>query len=196
MTFFPCLSPFRLTVDGTNKAASFIKGGSCTKKKIKPLAVSELYQYVIITQPQVKCALYIFKTLFRLLYWLSKFFYDSQIIKFLCKAKVTRIQQDDSWCYILCSKCSKKLVQEISSFTCVICDKTNVVGVFRSIIWNFVSFAYYNPLPYISRSQCCRIYNLALSVLDHTDSAAFLTFDMKMAKLTNIQDFKAAQIVV
>ncbi|WZZ20053.1 hypothetical protein YC2023_121440 [Brassica napus] len=37
---------------------------------------------------------------------------------------------------------------------------------------------------------------VALSLSDHTDSAAFLAFDMEVAKLTNIQASEAAQIVV
>lgn len=37
---------------------------------------------------------------------------------------------------------------------------------------------------------------VALSVSDHTDSAAFLAFDMEVDKLTNIQASEAAQIVV
>ena len=37
---------------------------------------------------------------------------------------------------------------------------------------------------------------VALSVSDHTDSAAFLAFDMEVDKLTNIQASEAVQIVV
>ncbi|KAH0917313.1 hypothetical protein HID58_024973, partial [Brassica napus] len=38
-------------------------------------------------------------------------------------------------------------------------------------------------------------YMVALSVSDHTDSAAFLAFDMEVDKLTNIQASEAVQIV-
>ncbi|KAG5377799.1 hypothetical protein IGI04_025641 [Brassica rapa subsp. trilocularis] len=38
-------------------------------------------------------------------------------------------------------------------------------------------------------------YRVALSVSDHTDSAAFLAFDMEVDKLTNIQASEAVQIV-
>lgn len=35
---------------------------------------------------------------------------------------------------------------------------------------------------------------MALSVSDHTDAAAFLAFDIKVAKLTNFQASEAAKI--
>ncbi|KAJ4902998.1 OB-fold-like protein [Raphanus sativus] len=61
------------------------------------------------------------------------------------------------------------VVREISSFTCVSCNETNVVASLR--------------------------YRLILTVSDNTDTAAFLAFDMEMVKLTNIQPSEAAQIV-
>ncbi|CDY67457.1 BnaUnng02200D [Brassica napus] len=112
-------------------------------QKIEPLTISELNQFIITA--------------------------DSQIIEFLCTAKVTGIQQDDGWCYIGCSGCSKKLLREISSFTCVSCNETNAVASLR--------------------------YRVTLSVSDKTDTASFLGFDMEMAKLTNIQASETAQIV-
>ncbi|KAL0762803.1 hypothetical protein Bca101_078954 [Brassica carinata] len=84
-------------------------------------------------------------------------------------AKVTGIQQDEGWCYIGCSGCSKKIFREISSFTCVTCNETNVVAAL--------------------------VYRVILTVSDATDTAAFLGFDMEVAKLRNIQASKAAQIV-
>ncbi|CAH8306070.1 unnamed protein product [Eruca vesicaria subsp. sativa] len=120
-------------------------------QKIEPLTVSELNHFINTA--------------------------DSQIIEFLCTAKITGIQQEDGWSYIGCSKCSKKLVREVSSFTCVSHNETNVVA---TLIANII---------YIR-------YRVTLSVSDHTDTASFLGFDMEMAKLTNIQASKAAQIVV
>ncbi|KAJ4879038.1 hypothetical protein Rs2_36092 [Raphanus sativus] len=61
------------------------------------------------------------------------------------------------------------VVREISSFTCVSCNETNVVASLR--------------------------YRLILTVSDNTDTAAFLAFDMEMVKLTNSQPSEAAQIV-
>ncbi|XP_013638250.1 PREDICTED: uncharacterized protein LOC106343550 [Brassica oleracea var. oleracea] len=123
--------------------------GSSTSKvvhaqKIEPMTISELNHFITTA--------------------------DSQIIEFLCTAKVTGIQLDDGWCYIGCSGCSKKLVREISSFTCASCNETNAVAALR--------------------------YRVTLSVSENTDTASFLAFDMEMAKLTNIQASEAAQIVV
>uniref|UniRef100_A0A0D3E9T4 Replication factor A C-terminal domain-containing protein n=1 Tax=Brassica oleracea var. oleracea TaxID=109376 RepID=A0A0D3E9T4_BRAOL len=83
---------------------------------------------------------------------------------------VTAIQKDEGWCYIGCFGWSKKLVREESFFTCVACNKTNVVTELR--------------------------YRAILSVLDNTGTAAFLGFDTKVTKLTGIEASEAAQIVV
>ncbi|KAF2543816.1 hypothetical protein F2Q70_00036254 [Brassica cretica] len=86
-----------------------VPGGSTSKvvhaQKIEPMTISELNQFIITA--------------------------DSQIIEFLCTAKVTGIQQDEGWSYIGCSGCSKKLVREISSFTCLSCNETNAVAALR-----------------------------------------------------------------
>ncbi|KAJ4903017.1 OB-fold-like protein [Raphanus sativus] len=91
-------------------------------QKIEPLTVSELNQFIIIA--------------------------DSQIIEFLCMARVTGIQQDDGWCYIGFCGCFKKLVRDVSSFTCVTCNETNAVASLR--------------------------YCVTLSVSNNTDTACFL----------------------
>ncbi|KAF2580885.1 hypothetical protein F2Q68_00000736 [Brassica cretica] len=52
-------------------------------------------------------------------------------IEFLCTAKKTGVQPYNVWCYIGCSKCSKKLLREISSFTCMFCEKTDAEGCLR-----------------------------------------------------------------
>ncbi|KAL0645937.1 hypothetical protein Bca4012_044228 [Brassica carinata] len=88
----------------------------------------------------------------------------------LFKTQVTAIQKDEGWCYIGCFGWSKKLVREGSFFTCVACNKTNVVTELR--------------------------YRAILSVLDNTGTAAFLGFDTKVTKLTGIEASEAAQIVV
>ncbi|KAL0865147.1 hypothetical protein Bca101_044265 [Brassica carinata] len=71
-------------------------------KKIEPLTIDELNQFVISAEPQ--------------------------IIEFLCTAKVTEIQLGDGWSYIGCSLCSKKLIREETSFTCPSCNETNAVA--------------------------------------------------------------------
>ncbi|WZZ56726.1 hypothetical protein YC2023_056833 [Brassica napus] len=44
------------------------------------------------------------------------------ITEFFCTTKVTGIKTSKRWCYIGCSKCTKRFQREISSFTCVLCD--------------------------------------------------------------------------
>ncbi|CAN6803083.1 unnamed protein product [Brassica oleracea] len=77
---------------------------------------------------------------------------------------------DKGWCYIRCSKCSTKLQREISSFTCLFCDKTNVVAA-------------------------ALMYRVELSVSDLKDDAVFVTFDMEIVTLTSIQASEAALIL-
>ncbi|CAN6937122.1 BnaC06g24510D [Brassica napus] len=47
---------------------------------------------------------------------------DEKITEFFCTTKVTGIKTSKRWCYIGCSKCTKRFQREISSFTCVLCD--------------------------------------------------------------------------
>ncbi|XP_033137294.1 uncharacterized protein LOC103838187 isoform X2 [Brassica rapa] len=124
------------------------QSGSSSKvvhaQKIEPMTVSELNQFIFTADPQ--------------------------IIEFLCTAKVTEIQLDEGWCYIGCSTCSKKLIREETSFTCVPCNETNAVAKLK--------------------------YRVILSVSDDTGSAAFLGFDEEVASLTHVLASDAAQIVV
>ncbi|XP_048631400.1 uncharacterized protein LOC125606388 [Brassica napus] len=72
-------------------------------------------------------------------------------------------------CYIGCSTCSKKLIREETSFTCVPCNETNAVAKLK--------------------------YRVILSVSDDTGAAAFLGFDEEVASLTHVLASDAAQIV-
>lgn len=123
------------------------QGGSSSKvvhaQKIEPLTIAELNNFVLTADPQ--------------------------IIEFLCTAKVTEVKQDEGWCYIGCSVCSKKLNREETSFTCVSCNQTNAVAELR--------------------------YRVVLSVSDATGSAGFVGFDKEVAKLTHVLASEAAQIV-
>ncbi|CAH8340569.1 unnamed protein product [Eruca vesicaria subsp. sativa] len=78
-------------------------------------------------------------------------------------------QLDDGWCYIGCSICSKKLLREETSFTCVSCNLPNAVAELR--------------------------YRVVFSVSDVTGTAAFVGFDKEVAKLTNVLASEAAKIV-
>ncbi|KAH0914591.1 hypothetical protein HID58_029037 [Brassica napus] len=48
--------------------------------------------------------------------------------------RVTEIKIDKWWCYVSCSNCGKKLQHTASSFTCVPCNNTSVVGVLRYVL--------------------------------------------------------------
>lgn len=47
---------------------------------------------------------------------------------------MTEIKIDKWWCYVSCSNCGKKLQHTASSFTCVPCNNTSVVGVLRYVL--------------------------------------------------------------
>ncbi|CAH8387507.1 unnamed protein product [Eruca vesicaria subsp. sativa] len=131
----------RLSGGVTNQIGSSSK--VVHSQKIEPLTVAEFNQFVITADPQ--------------------------IIEFLCTAKVTKIQKDEGWCYIGCSKRSKKLIREENSFTCVHCNESNAVAELR--------------------------YQVILSVSDASDTASLLGFDTEIAKLMLIQASEAAQVV-
>ncbi|CAH8388462.1 unnamed protein product [Eruca vesicaria subsp. sativa] len=112
-------------------------------QKIEPLTIKELNDFVLTGDPQ--------------------------IIEFICTANITGVQLDDGWCYIGCSICSKKLLREETSFTCVSCNLPNSIAELR--------------------------YRVVFSVSDATGTAAFVGFDKEVAKLTNVLALEAAQIV-
>ncbi|CAN7073724.1 unnamed protein product [Brassica oleracea var. botrytis] len=55
----------------------------------------------------------------------------SQEIDFLCTGRVVRVDTDKGWCYVACSKCSKKLQRTVSAFTCGRCNNSHAVGALR-----------------------------------------------------------------
>ncbi|CAH8346934.1 unnamed protein product [Eruca vesicaria subsp. sativa] len=112
-------------------------------QKIEPLSIKELNDFVLTGDPQV--------------------------IEFICTANITGVQLDDGWCFIGCSICSKKLLKEETSFTCVSCNLPNAVAELR--------------------------YRVVFSVSDITGTAAFVGFDNEVSKLTNVLASEAAKIV-
>ncbi|CAF2070771.1 unnamed protein product [Brassica napus] len=57
--------------------------------KVEPLTIAELNEFVIISEPQV--------------------------IEFVCTGMVTDIKLEKGWCYVSCSRCTKKLQRTVSS---------------------------------------------------------------------------------
>ncbi|KAL0730562.1 hypothetical protein Bca4012_026655 [Brassica carinata] len=47
----------------------------------------------------------------------------------MCTGRVTRLDTEKGWCYVACSKCSRKLQRTESAFTCVRYNNSHDVGV-------------------------------------------------------------------
>ncbi|KAG2286787.1 hypothetical protein Bca52824_046391 [Brassica carinata] len=73
------------------------------------------------------------------------------------------------WCYVACSKFSKKLQSTVSAFECVRCSNGNAAGVLR--------------------------YRVELAVADDTAEGAFVCFDGVMARLHKLRASEASQML-
>ncbi|KAG2308555.1 hypothetical protein Bca52824_028303 [Brassica carinata] len=89
-------------------------------------------------------------------------------IDFICSGKV-RLDVDKGWCYVACSKCSKKLQRTVIALECVRCNNANAVGVLR--------------------------YRVELVIADDTAEGAFVCFDGVMTKLHNLRASEASQML-
>ncbi|KAL0715297.1 hypothetical protein Bca4012_064619 [Brassica carinata] len=98
---------------------------------------------------------------------------SSQEIDFICTGKVGRVDIDKGWCYVACSKCSKKLQRTVSALECVRCNNVNAVGTLQ-----------YEP------------YRVELSIADDTAEGAFVCFDGVMTKLHNLRASDASQMLI
>ncbi|CAN6917435.1 unnamed protein product [Brassica oleracea] len=103
--YFDSETAARKKLFGTLPGHGAVPGGSTSKvvhaQKIEPMTISELNQFIITA--------------------------DSQIIEFLCTAKVTGIQQDEGWSYIGCSGCSKKLMAKLTNIQAS--EAAQIVGI-------------------------------------------------------------------
>ncbi|KAF8082784.1 hypothetical protein N665_0808s0020 [Sinapis alba] len=95
---------------------------------------------------------------------------QSQDIDFICSGRVTGIKMDKGWCYVACSKCTKKLQRTASAFTCMHCDNPHAVGALR--------------------------YRVEMGVADDTAEGVFVCFDGVMTKLHNLQANEAGHMLV
>ncbi|RIA03960.1 hypothetical protein BRARA_K01849 [Brassica rapa] len=87
--------------------------------------------------------------------------FKQQEIDFLCTARVSRVESDKGWCYVACSKCSKKLQRTVTSFECARCNNPHAVGSLR--------------------------YRVEMVVTDDTAEGTFVCFDGVMTKLHNLR---------
>ncbi|WZZ04317.1 hypothetical protein YC2023_090238 [Brassica napus] len=92
-----------------------------------------------------------------------------QEIDFLCTARVSRVESDKGWCYVACSKCSKKLQRTVTSFECARCNNPHAVGSLR--------------------------YRVEMVVTDDTAEGTFVCFDGVMTKLHNLRASEAVQLL-
>ncbi|KAF2554569.1 hypothetical protein F2Q68_00015923 [Brassica cretica] len=92
---------------------------------------------------------------------------SSQEIDFICTGKVVRLDVDKGWCYVACSKCSKKLQRTVSALECMRCSNANAVGVLRCVLYSN--------------------YRVELAIADDTAEGAFVCFDGVMTKLHNLR---------
>ncbi|KAF2610009.1 hypothetical protein F2Q70_00009776 [Brassica cretica] len=93
----------------------------------------------------------------------------AQEIDFLCTARVSRVETDQGWCYVACSKCSKKLQCTVTSFECARCNNPHSVGSLR--------------------------YRVEMVVADDTVEGTFVCFDGVMTKLHNLRTSEAVQLL-
>ncbi|KAF8049881.1 hypothetical protein N665_2102s0004 [Sinapis alba] len=105
------------------------------------------------------------------IYELNEFVISAQTqdIDFICSGRVTGIKMDKGWCYVACSKCTKKLQRTASAFTCMHCDNPHAVGALR--------------------------YRVEMGIADDTAEGVFVCFDGVMTKLHNLQANEAGHML-
>ncbi|KAF3605642.1 hypothetical protein DY000_02049983 [Brassica cretica] len=94
----------------------------------------------------------------------------SQEIDFLCTGRVSSVDADKGWCYVACSKCSRKLQRSVAAFECARCNNSHAVGSLR--------------------------YRVEMVVADETAEGTFVCFDGVMTKLHNLRASEAGQMLV
>ncbi|XP_013639849.1 PREDICTED: uncharacterized protein LOC106345139 [Brassica oleracea var. oleracea] len=93
----------------------------------------------------------------------------SQEIDFLCTGRVSSVDADKGWCYVACSKCSRKLQRSVAAFECARCNNSHAVGSLR--------------------------YRVEMVVADETAEGTFVCFDGVMKKLHNLRASEAGQML-
>ncbi|KAG2328197.1 hypothetical protein Bca52824_010925 [Brassica carinata] len=93
----------------------------------------------------------------------------SQEIDFLCTGRVVRVDAEKGWCYVACSKCSKKLQRTASAFMCGRCNNSHAVGTLR--------------------------YRVEMAISDDSGEGTFVWFDGVMTKLHGLRASEAVQML-
>ncbi|XP_056856656.1 uncharacterized protein LOC130512459 isoform X3 [Raphanus sativus] len=93
----------------------------------------------------------------------------SQEIDFLCTGKVVRVEAEKGWCYVACSKCSKKLQRSSSALVCGRCDNSHAIGTLR--------------------------YRVETVISDDSGEGTFVWFDGVMTKLHSLRASEAVQML-
>ncbi|CAN6977247.1 unnamed protein product [Brassica rapa subsp. trilocularis] len=105
--------------------------------KVEPVTIAELNHFSTTDPPQVMSYVYAISS-FVFLYIKIVFLLHvmlmlkQQEIDFLCTGRVSRVEADKGWCYVACSKCSKKLQRTVTSFECARCNNPHAVGSLRA----------------------------------------------------------------
>ncbi|CAN6928941.1 unnamed protein product [Brassica oleracea] len=75
--------------------------------------------------------------------WVDMLMVDVNDIEFFCTGKVVRLNVDKGWCYVVCSKCSKKIAtgSTVLSLLWSVCDAVILMPLFISyllvIVWRW-----------------------------------------------------------
>ncbi|KAG2332231.1 hypothetical protein Bca52824_003411 [Brassica carinata] len=85
------------------------------------------------------------------------------------KDSLLKLYADNGWCYVACSKCSRKLQRTVSTFTCARCANSHAVGALR--------------------------YRDEMAISDDTAEGTFVWFDGVMTKLHNLRASDVAQML-
>ncbi|KAL0758403.1 hypothetical protein Bca101_074553 [Brassica carinata] len=125
---------------GLPSAAALLKSYA----KVEPVTIAELTNFITTDPPQHE-------------------------IDFLITERVSRVEADKGWCYVACSKCSKKLQRTVTSFECARCNNLHAVGSLR--------------------------YRVEMVVTDDTAEGTFVCFDGVMTKFHNLRASEAVQLL-
>ncbi|CAF1943989.1 unnamed protein product [Brassica oleracea] len=114
--------------------------------KVELVTIAELNNFITTDLPQVMSYVYA----------ISSFVFS-------------RVEADKGWCYVACSKCSKKLQRTATSFECARCNNPHAVGSLR--------------------------YRVEMVVTDDTAEGAFVCFDGVMTRLHSLRASEAVQLL-